>query len=126
MHRRQRDARAIAVGQAPHDLDVVAEVERVGAQGQVARHHDEAHDHDVGGGAGGDGRAHRQARHGDWRQREARRDDDGQDDDEIFRALQRDAAEPHAPDRKNGDRERRQDQRGAVERPREPRQVRRV
>src|SRR5438046_115832 len=60
-HRRQRDPRAMAVGQTPHDLDVVAEVEGVSAQRDVARDHDDAHDEDVDGDAARDERARRHA-----------------------------------------------------------------
>jgi len=126
MHRRQRDPRAMAVGQIPHDLDVVAEVEGVSAQRDVARDHDHAHEEDVDGDAAGDERARRHAGQRDGRQRQPRADDQRQDDHEVFRALQGHPAQPQTPGREHGDRQRREDEPRAVQRAREPPQLRRV
>jgi len=126
VHRRQRDPRAMPASQIPHDLDVIAEVEGVGAQRDVARDHDHAHDEDVDGDAEGDKRARRHVGQREGRQHQPRADDQRQHDHEVFRALEGDSGQPQTPDREHGDRQRGEDERPAVQRAREPLQPRRV
>jgi len=114
------------VGQVPHDLDVVAEVERVGPQRDVARDDDHAHGDDIDGDAAGDQRARRDAGRRNGRHRQPHADDQRQHDHEILRALEGDAAEAQAPGGEHGDRQPGEHESRAVQPAREASQRRRV
>ena len=126
VHRRERDIRPVARRDAPDDLDVVAEVEGVGLQGEMARDDDESHRHGVDE-CPDDGRAQRRDR-GDGQRRDQRsqRDERREDHHQILGARERDTADGPAARREHGDQNRGHRAGHQLEWPGQSRQGRRV
>ena len=126
VHGGQGRVRAVARGDAPDHLQVLPEVQRVGAKGEVSGEHDESH-HD---GIAKDTRGHRsRARRGgprERRQEAAQRHDRRQEHDEILGARQRKPGDGPSSRREHRGQEQHDTERRGLERAGQARQGRRV
>jgi len=126
VHGRKRHVGAVAVGNGPHDLDVVAKIERVGLERHMPAHDEEAHQERVRRDPRRDGAGRAHARQRERRHERAERYDRGEDDQQVLGPVDPEPTHREAPGRDHRDGQEEDAGRQRVERAGQPRHGRRV